>query len=89
MRAHRGASQWDFHVDGESELGARQRLLRAQRQCGNCGARKECDDLRKSLVKQYGFPVPGVWGGRIYGDDPEKHPNPTLLSLIPIEDVAA
>jgi hypothetical protein len=76
-------------VDGESTMAAHQRRLRAQRQCGNCDAREACLALRKSLINQYGFPVSGIWGGKIFGDDAVKRADPTALTLIPIEDVAA
>ncbi len=89
MREHK-ASQWDFRIDGESDAARNQRLLRSQRLCGNCGdlAKKACLRKRQSLVVQYGFPVAGVWGGRIFGEDVERLPDPTEMALMPREDAA-
>ncbi|MFF4026952.1 hypothetical protein ACFYY5_29290 [Nocardia elegans] len=89
QKAHRGASQWDYQVDRESESARRQRLLRAQRLCGDCGAKLACLGIRSELVREYNHPVAGVWGGRIFGDGQEKRPDTAQQALMPREDMAA
>lgn len=90
MRAHRGASQWDFRIDGESDRAAERRRLRSKRLCESCPdeAKKACADVHAQLVTLYQMPIPGIWAGRIYRDGNDKPRNPNALPLFTAEEAA-
>ncbi|WP_068059273.1 hypothetical protein [Nocardia xishanensis] len=91
MRQHRGASQWDFRIDGESDFAAKERRLRSQQLCGSCPAKAKtaCAKIHADLVTEYSTSIPGIWAGRIWRDGDDSPKTPNVIPLYTHDDLAA
>lgn len=89
QREHR-ASQWDWHVDGETPKQAATRRKRSRDLCFTCPAtaRQACRDAHAKRAEETAYTVPGVWGGRLHPDK-DKPRDEDPAGYLPFEVDAA